>query len=435
MAERDVLFVCGEPLGARMAGPALRAVELAAAASRSGLRATVVAPRGPGAVAVPDEVLLVSVDGSDLAALAASHGRVVMGAGLLSRFPAVARARVPMAIDLYDPVPLEAAVLYRDAPAAVRRAVLAEARETLALELRRADAVLCANERQEDLWRGALMLRGSDIPVLRVPFGVSDTPPSPGGAPVIKGGIPGIAPTDRVLLWAGGLHDWLDPELVVRATSAVAARHPEVRLVFMGSAPPNSSLQKHGAGSRARAAAERDGLLDRVVFFRDGWVPYTERGAYLLEADIGVSAHLDTPEARYSWRTRLLDHLWAGLPTVCTDGDALGDLVRARGAGLASHPGDVAAFAANIERLLASDSERSACSQAAGGMAGELRWAKVAEPLLEWVAGPAADARRVNRQVPLALWWMYGVKAAAALREGGVGGLRRRLGRFRDRPS
>src|SRR6185503_10968946 len=52
-----------------------------------------------------------------------------------------------------------------------------------------------------------------------------------------------------------------------------------------------------------------------------------ERGAWLLDADCAVSAHLDHLESRYAFRTRLLDCFWAGLPIVCTRGDELADRV------------------------------------------------------------------------------------------------------------
>jgi hypothetical protein len=38
-----------------------------------------------------------------------------------------------------------------------------------------------------------------------------------------------------------------------------------------------------------------------------GWVPYEERGAYLLDGDPAVSAHHDQLEWRISFRTRKLD--------------------------------------------------------------------------------------------------------------------------------
>ena len=75
------------------------------------------------------------------------------------------------------------------------------------------------------------------------------------------------------------------------------------------------------------------------MHFNRGWVPYDEREAYLLESDIGVCAHHDHLEARFSFRTRVLDHFWAGLPSVVSSGDAIGDLVDRRGLGRAVAPG------------------------------------------------------------------------------------------------
>src|SRR4029079_11875445 len=82
--------------------------------------------------------------------------------------------------------------------------------------------------------------------------------------------------------------------------------------------------------TRAVRLAEELGLRDRVVFFNFGWVPYAERGRYLLEADLGVSAHFDDLETRFAFRTRLLDCFWAGLPVVTTRGDSLREVVAAR---------------------------------------------------------------------------------------------------------
>ena len=59
------------------------------------------------------------------------------------------------------------------------------------------------------------------------------------------------------------------------------------------------------------------GLTDNSVFFGD-WVPYDLRESYLVEADIGVTVARDLAETRLSFRTRVLDYLWSGLPVVTT---------------------------------------------------------------------------------------------------------------------
>src|SRR2546423_10497719 len=43
----------------------------------------------------------------------------------------------------------------------------------------------------------------------------------------------------------------------------------------------------------------------------------------MLEADVAVSAHKPSLETELSFRTRLLDCLWAALPAACTAGDVL----------------------------------------------------------------------------------------------------------------
>ena len=50
-----------------------------------------------------------------------------------------------------------------------------------------------------------------------------------------------------------------------------------------------------------------------VLMIAEGLIPY------LTEADAGVSTHHEHIETTYSFRTRILDYLWASLPIVATD--------------------------------------------------------------------------------------------------------------------
>ena len=318
----------------------------------------------------------------------------------------------------------------------MRRAILAEAEATLRLELARADAVFCASERQRDLY--SAFARGGGRPDLDdlvrvVPFGVPAEPP-PARTGRLRRAIPAAVPEDPLVLWGGGLHDWFDPELVVHAVADLADELPGIRLVFLGADPPNFNLVRHGAAARAAAAARERGVLDSNVFFLPGWVPYAERGEYFGDADLGVSAHRAGPETTYSWRTRLLDYAWAGLPVVATSGDELSARLEAAGAAELAEPGDRASLRAAIRGLLVDSASWAAASQAALRVAADLRWSKVAEPLVEWVRNPEVthDASS-RRQATMALWRMYGFKAADALVREGPRGLARRVGRFRDR--
>jgi len=55
--------------------------------------------------------------------------------------------------------------------------------------------------------------------MLVVPFGLPSEDPV-AGRPVIRGVWPGIGPEDWIVLWGGGLWDWLDPLTLIRAVDA-----------------------------------------------------------------------------------------------------------------------------------------------------------------------------------------------------------------------
>jgi hypothetical protein len=196
-----------------------------------------------------------------------------------------------------------------------------------------------------------------DDPALRwlvdlVPFGLPVAAPAP-QRPVLRGVWPGIGPGDRVILWGGGIWPWLDPLTAVRAIALLAPQQPDVRLVFPGAGHPNPRLAAMaGHAAPARAAAVDLGLLDRHVFFGD-WLPYADWPAALSESDVALTLHQDTLEARLAYRSRALDYIWAGLPIVAADGDAISELVREYGVGHVVGCGDVAGVADALASALA----------------------------------------------------------------------------------
>ncbi len=257
------------------------------------------------------------------------------------------------------------------------------------------DAFVCAGERQRDYLLGMLAaLRRLDPATYRrdpsfrslvgvVPYGVSDDPPRHDRA-VLRGVVPGIGESDQVLLWGGGLAEWFDPETVVRAVAG-----GDARLVFLG-VPPS---RLGNAAERALTVARDLGVLNTNVFALPGWVPYAERAAYLCEADLGVSAHLDTLETRLSFRTRLLDYFWAGLPTVTTSGDELGELIERHRVGRTVAPGDVDGWRDAIRALVEDRDERARIRERLALVRLELAWPRVVQPLLRLLEPAPAPPR------------------------------------------
>ena len=88
------------------------------------------------------------------------------------------------------------------------------------------------------------------------------------------------------------------------------------------------------------------------MFFNEEPISYEERATWLMDADCIVSTHLDHLESNFSFRTRLLDCFWAGVPAVCTAGDELSELIERCDGGVTVPPGDVDAVADGIVEVL-----------------------------------------------------------------------------------
>jgi glycosyltransferase involved in cell wall biosynthesis len=401
-----VLVLSSEPVGSRMAGPAIRALELTRALTRAGHDATLAAP-APSSVS--DVPLLEAgfADFDALLAAARTHDVLVAQELPAQMLRHVRRMPIHLVADLYNPRPMEVLEAVRDkTPAAQRRAQSIATLTTLSM-LAAADFIVCASEKQRDLWLGGLALHGlialnryRGDPGLRslidvVPFGLAADAPRAADAPVMKGAWPGIGPDDRVLLWGGGIWNWLDAITCIEAVGLLQDLEPAVHLMFQGIERPGLEPVDAISGTpRALARAEELGLMGKRVHANRDWVPYDERGAWLLEADLGVSAHHDHLEARFSFRTRMLDYFWAGRPVVGTEGDALANLIEREGLGRTVPAEDPQAFADACRALL---EDRSAWSSAADRIAAlrpSLTWSKAVEPLAAFCARPRRRERR-----------------------------------------
>ncbi len=298
--------------------------------------------------------------------------------------------------------------------------------DNLNRQLQRADFLMCASDRQRDLFIGQLCALGranaltyDNDPTLRslidvVPFGLPDDSPEH-KAPALRGVVPGIGPDDDVLVWAGGVYDWFDPLTLVRAVGRLSEKRPSVRLFFMGMQHPNPDVPPMQMATSTRALADELGLTGRHVFFNDGWVDYAQRQNFLLEATLGVTAHFDSVETRFAFRTRALDYLWAALPVVTTEGDWFAEVVARESLGLTVPPEDPEALADALYRLLSDPGMMEACRAHAVSLRTAMRWSVVLEPLAEFCRHPkrAPDMPQAGTPEPSAS--SSPVVAAAAL--------------------
>jgi len=382
-----------------MAGTGIRYWEIAHALAKE-FAVTLAAPH---AIDLPTDVVVCRSyqwgNERSLAPLLHEAEVVVVGGHVLEGHPQLARIRQPLVVDLSDPTLLENMELFRAAPAEQRGQQYQHDRQLLQQQLAAGDFFVCATERQRDLYLGALLLHGRTAPFLSdgdpqlrglldvVSSGVPDEPPVAREA-VLRAAFPAIGAHDPLLLWNGGLWDWMDPLTLVDAMPQVVAHHPQVRLVFLaGQHPGNTHPMRMPALAKARAAEYQ--LLNRSIFFYERWVPYQQRGDVLLEADVALSLHHDHLETSYAaLRSRILDQLWAGLPAVVSGGDEAARLLHAAEAGLVVPPGDSTRVAEGLIRLLDDAALRRAHAQAASQLAQQFCWSRVVAPLAHFCQQP-----------------------------------------------
>ena len=444
-----IAVITPDVLSARMAGPAIRAFHIAEELSKA------------------HEVSLISTAGCDVSAAgfscrhasfrelraAVGAAEVVVVQGYVTyRAPWLIASDVVLVVDLYDPLHLEQLEQVGDHPPLQRQALLDLTVRVLNEQLARGDFFLCASEEQRHLWLGQLGALGrlnplvyERDPTLRelidvCPFGMVATPPVR-TRPAIKGVVDGIGPDDRVALWAGGVYNWFDPLTLLHAVDRLRRTRGDVRLFFLGMTHPNPDVPQMEMAVRTRELAAELGLTGRHVFFNEGWVAYDDRQNYLLDADVGVSTHFDHLETTFSFRTRILDYLWAGLPVVATEGDAFGRLVAAQGLGAAVPEQDAAALADALERLLYDPDGAATVRARVAAVRDQFAWPRALAPLVRFCAAPrrAADAgadrmRIVRRPVmPANPGLRMVVRVALLLRQGGLRLVLARLAQRRDR--
>ncbi|PJJ61730.1 glycosyltransferase [Compostimonas suwonensis] len=409
-----VLIITGDPIGAKMAGPAIRSWNMAQALAADNA-VTLVTMTGAEPIDAPFDIVHVKPGDDRAMGRLEKWADVIVFQGLaMALFDSLRTTRKIVVADVYDPMHLEQLEQARELPAATWSKQVTDATEVLNEQLARGDFFLCASERQRHFYLGQLAALGrvntanyADDPDLTglisvVPFGLDSAPPSH-ARDVLKGVLPGIGADDKVLLWSGGLYNWFDPKTLIRAVAGLQASHGDVRLFFQGTKHPHPGVPEMAIVAESRELARELGVLDSAVFFNSSWVDYTDRANYLTEADAGVSTHYAHIETTFSFRTRILDYLWAELPMVVTEGDHFADLVEKEELGVVVPAQDVDALVAALDRVLFDTRFIAKAKRNIRRVRQDYYWQNVLAPLVDFVANarPAHDRLGVAGSAPV----------------------------------
>jgi glycosyltransferase involved in cell wall biosynthesis len=395
------MLVTLEPISRSMAGPAIRAVEMAKQLANE----FVVTVASPVPQAADDQLPPIAnvkiVTGANRQAMyreALDNDILIIQSNVLRPYPKLSELGKFLVVDLYDPYLFSVLVQYKHEKVA-GEASYRLMHQVLERHMLKCDFSICASEIQRDYWIGRYCALGRLTPAVYefdpslrklidvVPFGRETLAPQRNG-PGLRDEIDAIGRDDVVLLWGGGIWDWFDPLTLISAVAKAKDSVPNLRLVFMGMKSPNPKVPIMKMAKDAVELSEKLGLTGQHVFFKEGWIPYEKRVNYLLDADVAVSAHFDSPETRYSFRTRILDYLWCGLPVLSTGGDPLSEMIDRAGAGLALPYKDEIAWCDAIVRLAGERDFREKFSRASAELSNEFTWDRTCKALLRFCRDP-----------------------------------------------
>jgi len=408
---KRILFITNDVIGDSAAGPGIRYRELGAALARKGHTVTVMG-RSPSFQAPQPFVPAKLSAGNIIRHVSRNDCVVFRGGGPLTTLLLMLFARSKVLIaDLYAFTQFEVPhMVARN----IRERLTTEVRKRFHLFKFRLYGGFCsrfwvANDHQMHFLHGLVYGAGrapESKSIAVVPFGFSSVPPVK-RKEVLRGVVRGIDHGDYLLIWGGGVWDWLDPLTLVHAMRMVRDSDPRIKLYFLGTRSPSGYLPAQA--ERLTDAARRFGLLDATVFINASWVPYEDRIDYLLEADAGISLHHDSLETRYAFRTRNLDYLYCGLPMIHSDGDAWADIIRNNRIGLVVPPGDAQAVADAIIRMHRDRPMYDSMKRALGERGGQFTWDAIAERAIRSIEQRPSERAPSAFRAAAAVAYHYGM--------------------------
>ncbi|MGA7614909.1 MAG: glycosyltransferase family 4 protein [Thermoanaerobaculia bacterium] len=372
-----VVVYTADVVGEQMAGPGIRAWHLARELAAR-FETTLIA-RLDGVPPGEEKAAPLRL-GSEDAARALSGADVLIGQPEDALLRRAGSQRV--IFDLFDPNVLELRELYRDSHSP--REWLHETMEWRRLRraLATGAALVAASRAQIGFYSGIRAgerrtAAGWSERWMEVPFGIPDEPPSGEPPAMIRNG-------DPVIIWGGGMWEWLDPELAIDAVVELNRRGTRCRLLFLGGARPHAGSIRAGKPGRMEEKVRAAG--DRVLLNRE-WVPYAERGRWLLGSRGAIMLHRSTMEAEFSIRTRLFDALWCGVPVIATRGGFAADLVNEEGLGIVTEAGDLESVVEGMRRMVEDDVSHARSVKSMERVRSRFLWRSVAAPLIERIEG------------------------------------------------
>lgn len=350
------------------------------------------------------KVLQRSVENSDI---------ILVQGHILYYFPFLKNFKGKIIVDLYNPFNLESLEMFKGSAIGERIRIDKNNLNMIKLQLAIGDFFICASEKQRNYWIGMLNAMGRLNPynydsdnTLRnlidvVPFGIPSEPPVYSNLS-IRDVIPEIREEDKLVLWGGGIWNWLDPITAIKAIWEITRSRKDIKLVFMGIKHPDPKLPEMKKCIEAINLAKELDLYGKSVFFNE-WTPYNLRQTFLLDSDAGLSIHSERIETEFSYRTRVIDYIWARLPVITTEGDSIAEMVKNENIGEVVKYENTHQLARIIESVLSNESLREIYNKNLNKIVPRFYWENVTKPLVNYCTEPyySFDKKKINELIDL----------------------------------
>ena len=332
---------------------------------------------------------------------------------ILYYFPFLKNFKGKIIVDLYNPFNLESLEMFKDSNMEERIRIDKNNLNILKFQLTIGDFFICASEKQRDYWIGMLNAVGRINPynydsdsTLRnlidiVPSGIPSEPPLRSNLSIMDV-IPNIKEEDIIILWGGGIWNWLDPITAIKALWEITRSRKDIKLVFMGIKHPDPKLPEMKKCIEAIKLARELDLYEKDVFFNE-WAPYKLRQTFLLGSDVGLSIHHERIETEFSYRTRVMDYIWARLPVITTEGDSIAKMVKVENIGEVVKCEDTHQLSRVIESMATNKSLKEIYRKNLNKIAPGFYWENVTRPLVKYCVNSyyAVDKRKIIELIDL----------------------------------
>lgn len=314
---------------------------------------------------------------------------------IINKFSQLRKKKVPLVVDLYDPFILENLELRKNNGNLNKQFRYSIDLSILIEQIKYGDFFLCASEKQKDYWMGFFsamrkinptsydfLIKSEDF-ISVVPFGIEKASIESDGKNIRK--KYSIKDSDTLLVWAGGIWEWMDPITLIKAIDMI--KDKGVKCLFMGTKRPNQFIDYTPKVKEVINLSNELNLTNKNIFFED-WVPFKEREEYLMASDIGVTTYFKNLEGEYSFRTRILDYIWSNKPFIITKGDYFADIAEKNKIGLTVEEKDPNDLADKILYLKDNKELYNNCKYQLNILKESFYWENGIKPLVKFCRNP-----------------------------------------------